>query len=194
MHNLSTSFVLGYHGCDRNTGESLLRNEPFQQSENDYDWLGHGIYFWESNPDRAWQWALEQAARGRISDPYVVGAVIDLGFCLDLTTSNGIQLVEGGYRGLCQKVEEACLPLPSNTGGKDRVFRRLDCAVINYLHLMRRKDNVRPFDSVRGLFPEGGELYGNSGFKNKTHIQLCIRTQENIHGVFRVHDRYFSSR
>jgi len=121
MHNLSTAFVLGYHGSDRNTGESRLLNESFQQSENDYDWLGNGIYFWEANPDRAWQWALEQAARGKMSDPFVVGAVIDLGFCLDLTISNGIQVVEGGYRGLCEKVEEAGLPLPSNTGGKDRV-------------------------------------------------------------------------
>jgi len=59
---------------------------------------------------------------------------------------------------------------------------------------MRKKDNVCPFDSLRGLFPEGGELYGNSGFKNKTHIQLCIRIQENIRGVFRVDYRYFSSR
>jgi hypothetical protein len=194
MHDLASSFVLGYHGCDRPVGESLLRNEPFQQSENDYDWLGHGIYFWEANPDRARQWALEQGVRGKIGDPYVVGAVIDLGFCLDLATSNGIHVVEGGYRGLCEKLAEAGLPLPSNSGGKDRVFRRLDCAVINYLHLMRRKDHARPFDSVRGLFPEGRELYDNSGFQNKTHIQICMRTQENIHGVFRVHERYFSTR
>jgi hypothetical protein len=193
MHNLSTSFVLGYHGCDRKVGETLLLNQPFQQSENDYDWLGHGIYFWEANPDRAQQWALEQVGRGKISDPYVVGAVIDLGFCLDLTTSNGIHVVEGGYRGLCEKLDEAKVSLPSNSGGKDNVLRRLDCAVINYLHLLRRKDNTRPFDSVRGLFPEGGELYANSGFKDKTHIQICVRNQENIHGVFRVHNRYFSS-
>jgi len=29
VHNLSTCFVLGYHGCDRETGERLLLNEPF---------------------------------------------------------------------------------------------------------------------------------------------------------------------
>lgn len=57
MHNLSASFILGYHGCDRETGEKLLSNEPFQPSENDYDWLGAGVYFWEANPDRAMSWA-----------------------------------------------------------------------------------------------------------------------------------------
>lgn len=62
MHSLSTSFVLGYHGCDASVGERLLRNSPFKNSENSYDWLGHGIYFWESNPDRALDWAREVAS------------------------------------------------------------------------------------------------------------------------------------
>jgi len=63
MHNLSASFVLGYHGCDRETGERLLSNEPFQPSENDYDWLGAGVYFWEANPDRAMSWAKKHVER-----------------------------------------------------------------------------------------------------------------------------------
>lgn len=63
MHNLSTSFVLGYHGSDRETGEGLLLNEPFQPSEKTYDWLGSGIYFWEANPDRALEWAKDRADR-----------------------------------------------------------------------------------------------------------------------------------
>jgi hypothetical protein len=45
MHSLSASFVLGYRGCDRETGEKLLMNEAFRPSENYYDWLGSGVYF-----------------------------------------------------------------------------------------------------------------------------------------------------
>ena len=52
MQRLSFGFVLGYHGCDQTTGESLLAGSPFKPSENDYDWLGPGIYFWEANPLR----------------------------------------------------------------------------------------------------------------------------------------------
>ena len=62
MHNLSASFVLGYHGCDRETSERLLLNEPFRPSENAYDWLGAGIYFWEANPDRALDWARHRSS------------------------------------------------------------------------------------------------------------------------------------
>ena len=192
MHRLSSSFVLAYHGCDQSVAERLLQNEDFERSTNEYDWLGDGVYFWEANPDRARQWALEQKARDKIKIPYVIGAVVDLGFCLDLTTSNGIQAIESSYKNLKLSIDEANFKLPSNSGGKDRLLRRLDCAVVNYLHTVREEDGEPPFDSVRGLFPEGQEIYPTSGFQSKTHIQICVRNQENIHGVFRVKERYFS--
>ena len=52
MHRLSTAFVLGYHGCDQSIADRLLAGGAFRKSRNDYDWLGHGIYFWEANPLR----------------------------------------------------------------------------------------------------------------------------------------------
>ena len=99
MHNLSASFVLGYHGCDREIGERLLQNEQFRPSENTYDWLGSGIYFWEANPDRALDWARERTERRKLlediqAEPFVVGAVLNLGFCLDLISANGSQAAE----------------------------------------------------------------------------------------------------
>ena len=94
MHNLSASFILGYHGCDADVAEDLLRNVPFLPSENDYDWLGSGIYFWEANPLRGLEFATEASQRKPklISNPTVIGAVIDLGYCLDLTSSRGLKV------------------------------------------------------------------------------------------------------
>jgi hypothetical protein len=64
VHRLSTSFVLAYHGCDRRIGERLLAGkDELQKSENAYDWLGPGIYFWESNPQRALEFAAEKRSR-----------------------------------------------------------------------------------------------------------------------------------
>jgi hypothetical protein len=93
MHELSSSFVLGYHGCDQEVAEQLLNNIPFLPSHNDYDWLGSGIYFWEANPQRGLEFANELADRSPefIKNPTVVGAVLDLGYCLDLTTSSGLR-------------------------------------------------------------------------------------------------------
>ncbi len=41
-----------------------------------------------------------------------------------------------------------------------------------------------PFDSVRGVFFEGNELYEGAGFLDKTHIQICIRNPNLIRGYF----------
>lgn len=75
---------MGFHGCDKATFERVLSGSPFLKSQNDYDWLGEGAYFWESNPQRGLEFAREKFIReGRKGDVYVVGAVIDLGWCLD---------------------------------------------------------------------------------------------------------------
>lgn len=50
MHRLSANFVLGYHGCDQSVADQVLAGNPFRKSDNDYDWLGPGTYFWEANP------------------------------------------------------------------------------------------------------------------------------------------------
>ena len=78
MHNLSATFVLGYHGCDRRVGSALLDGTAqFTASQNEWDWLGSGIYFWEANPLRGVEFAREQKSRGKLSEPFVVGAVLD---------------------------------------------------------------------------------------------------------------------
>jgi hypothetical protein len=54
--------LLGYHGCDRKVGAEVLSGKKtLQPSENDYDWLGPGIYFWIDSPERGLDWAREQA-------------------------------------------------------------------------------------------------------------------------------------
>jgi hypothetical protein len=73
-------FVAGYHGCHTVTAEALVTGNAFQRSQNGYDWLGEGIYFWEDGPNRAAEWA-----RQRFGDSgAVVKATVDLGRCLNL--------------------------------------------------------------------------------------------------------------
>jgi hypothetical protein len=67
----------------------------------------------------------------------------------------------------------------------DFIIRNLDCAVIQSIHAFEKsKPNRRPYDSVRGVFWEGAELYPNAGFKEKNHIQICIRNPNCIKGLF----------
>jgi hypothetical protein len=196
LHNLAATFVLGYHGCGRSVGESLLSGDTsFAASQNDWDWLGSGIYFWEANPLRGMEFAKEQEARGKLKDPFVVGAVLDLGFCLDLTSSTGVAAVKIAYTNFVEVIERAGKSMPQNHGGPDILLRELDCAVINHLHQIRASAQppLQPFDSVKGVFlAEGGQIYEGSGFYNKTHIQVCIRDPSCIKGVFRVPSDHLS--
>lgn len=187
MHRLTASFILGYHGCDRATAEALLGGGAFAASQNAWDWLGHGTYFWEANPLRGLEFATEWRARGKISEPAVVGAVIDLGFCLDLISSAGIAAVKHAHEIFVLMAREAGVPVPRNRGGgEDLLLRELDCAVINHLHAVRSEAGFAPFQSVRGLFVEGDRIYENAGFFEKTHVQVCVRDTTCIKGVFRV--------
>ena len=91
------NLIIGFHGCDITTYENVLyKHEPMKPSNNDYDWLGNGIYFWEHNLERAWQWANDSAKRksSSIKTPAVIGAVINLGNCLNLFDSKNIQLLK----------------------------------------------------------------------------------------------------
>jgi hypothetical protein len=192
MHTLHSAFILGYHGCDRRVGERLLEGESFKQSDNDYDWLGHGIYFWEANPLRGLEFAQETKRRSgdnsNIKDPWVIGAIIEPRVCLDLMTSTGIAVIKESYDTLKTFSDVSGEPLPKNRD--DGLKRKLDCAVVNYVHTIRENDNQQPIDTIKGVFVEGGEVYPGSGFEMKNHIQICVRNVECIKGVFRVNDRF----
>jgi hypothetical protein len=198
VHELSSSFILAYHGCDRSVAERLLNNKTFRLSKNDYDWLGSGVYFWEANPARALAWArhlkkVGKSGPSRIRKPYAVGAVINLGYCLDLISTNGIKFVKEAFLDFKHYMDQSGGPMPTNRGGGDLLQRYLDCAVINHIHSVIKRDKSKAFDTVRGVFLEGKRIYDTSGFHEKTHIQICVRNLSNIKGIFRIPDNQLRS-
>lgn len=76
--------VVGYHGCTRNFANAVLLGTmaiaEWNQSQNSFDWLGDGIYFWEHSPGRAQRWATERFG----GEADVLGVLIQLGACFDL--------------------------------------------------------------------------------------------------------------
>jgi len=181
-------WVLGYHGCDAALGEAVLRGEKvLLPSENDYDWLGTGIYFWENDPKRALDWARAarsdpRVSRSKIDEPFALGAIIDLGTCLDLTESSSLEKLKKAHeifsaQGGLNVVNEGTTENPGR--------RKLDCAVVNFLHDLLEEAGESSFDSVRALFPEGGPLFPGSGILERTHIQLSLRREANIAAYFR---------
>lgn len=202
MYNLRPNLLLGFHGCDQDVADKLINfPKKIQKSEKPYDWLGHGIYFWENNYARAFQWAKDKEHRGEIKKAAVVGAVFTLDNCLDLLDSSSINLLSSYYELLKIELESTGKILPKNSDidkdpHKDKLKRELDCAVIEFMHKeieFEIEKNIKEFgfselkqfDSARGFFTEGGPAFPGSEIHMKSHSQICIRNMSCIKGFFK---------
>jgi hypothetical protein len=177
--------VIAYHGCDVAVAERILAGASFQRSENNYDWLGAGIYFWEYGIDRAWKFAEFQKQFGKVSTPAVVGAIVQLGECFDLMDTKYTTELADAYD-LFKKVKRAAKePLPKNKGRTpERKLRHRDCAVLNF-YLQALEEKRIAFDTVRCAFVEGRAAFTGSGIRQESHIQIAVRNPACVLGVFR---------
>jgi hypothetical protein len=190
MYSDRTGLVLAFHGCDIKVRDNVIAGlEQLKKSTNPYDWLGNGIYFWENSPARALDFAedLKKYSKRRtqkIDAPSVLGAIIDLKHCLDLTEFKNLQILKRGYETLSEMLKpEGLMPENKNVGkSRDLLMRHLDCAVIETIHA--NNDPGNRYDSVRGMFIEGEYPYPNAGFREKNHVQICIRNPNCIKGYF----------
>jgi hypothetical protein len=174
--------LVAFHGTRRAIAKKLVNGEPFGKSENDDDWLGHGIYFWEFAPQQAWWWA-----RRRYGDEAaVVGSLVRLGRCLDLLDPSNTALLRGARADLGRMLSDAAQRVPSNANN----HKYLDCAVFNWLFGLLARDG-RAIDSCRAVFvplQEGRmpRLWNRSGVFEGAHVQLSVREQNNILAVWPV--------
>ena len=186
MYTKLPNLTIGFHGCNKEVYSRVIVNhEELKESLNSYDWLGNGIYFWESNLTRAREWGERKYGKNSA----VIGAVIDLGRCLNLTDSASERILKNWYQALADKCKLAGIDIPKNresNKSKDILLRDLDCAVIQQVQELYRSDDEseRAFDSIRGVFIEGDEPYPGSAFQSKTHIQICVCNPNCIKGYF----------
>ena len=190
---LTTRLVLGYHGCDEQVAQSLLSGQiaHLKPSNNPYDWLGSGIYFFEDDLERAWHFVRTAQSypdraysRGRINSPAVVGAVIELSTCLDMAQQSALQ--EFSLTAQAMNTTLGKLPLNKTATYEDGrlSLRRLDRAIFQFLHQARQTQGLRAYDSVRGYFEQGDAVAPTSAFKTLSHYQIAVRNTQCIRAYF----------
>jgi hypothetical protein len=193
--------VVGYHGTGLSTALRIVnRVEGFRWSRRSFDWLGHGIYFWEYAPEQARNWAMlrRQQLRKkkkptaddirRADEPIaVVASMIRLGFCFDLLEPYNVKYLLSVFEEYRQTMELAEEPLPEN----NRKYRKLDCAVFEYAYKVINTAPEHPsVDAARGVYvPAGGvrRVWDASWISRDTHIQLCVRNPACILGTWLHH-------
>jgi len=171
--------VIGFHGTCRTASVKLVDGVPFAPSENDDDWLGHGIYFWEYAHQRAWRWAIDKYG----DSAAVVGALIRLG-CIDFLDPDNVELLATANDDLERMLSAVGQQLRGNAN--NHKFR--DCALINYLCETLARDNSET-DSVRSVFvPHKNSklqrIWPRSGIFRDSHIQIAVRDPSNILAVW----------
>lgn len=183
--------VIGYHGCDESMVEKvLLHGADLEYSENPFDWLGKGIYFWEHGPERALEWAQRgMKLFGHIKKPSVIGAYINLGHCFDLLDIRNTTAMREIFPTFCDFCKKGGTEIPQNKAApkdpsEELVMRYLDCAVINWYLDQTAKLDIS-FQTVRGAFVEGGPAFAGSRIMLKSHVQIAVRDKSCILGYFR---------
>lgn len=195
--------VVAYHGCDVTTRDGLVSGlkAPIS-SANKYDWLGPGFYFFEGDSERALSFAAtaskEPAKRytaAPIVEPAVVGCVLMVQRCLDMTTRIGLLEFEQALAQLRAGLRASGVQIPRNTSAgsddTDGLLRRLDNAVFNFIHEARDPNppgqgsvSAPHYQMVRGAFRQGQALAPQSGFHRDSHIQIALRDLTCIQGWF----------
>jgi hypothetical protein len=168
--------VYGYHGTSQTKAANILQH-GFLTSDNDYDWLGTGIYFFQDAPIRAKQWATQQHP----NDPAVICALIKLENCIDLFDVGWQPLLKNMYNLFIERRRSMNRPLPQQNPGRSKAHR-LDCAFLNFAHelMLSHGQSIAPLaplaiDSIRAAFIEGERIFPDSAIFDLTHVQISIR-------------------
>lgn len=177
----SAKVIEAFHGTLAETAHKIVSEQRMEPSTRDYDWLGHGVYFWCDYDHRAWEWARRAALRAEAEDGVpracgVVKAAVRLGTCIDIHSHLFDQLIQDATNALLRQYAARQVEPPQNT---ERGAMRLSCATFNFLC----KNLDVTVDTIRCPFHEGNELIPGSKIFDKVHIQLCARTPGSIRAI-----------
>ena len=79
------------------------------------------MYFWEQNPGRALEYAIESSQKKQFNKvpvkvPFVLGANVESGTCLNLVEADSIKILQAAHLGLKALTKEAGTKMPQNKG------------------------------------------------------------------------------
>jgi hypothetical protein len=166
--------IRGYHGTSARQAAVILR-DGFVASDNDYDCLGNGVYFFEDGLVQARAWA----RRAHPREPAVVQADVRLEDCMDLKDGLGWgQLLAQAHDEVLRVSREQGLPLPRQTSAT----HRLDRVVVELIVAILAREGIQ-IRAARGVFAEGTPAFPGSYLSEGSHVQVAVRDTDLISNV-----------
>jgi hypothetical protein len=163
-----TTIPDAYHGTSKANAEIILR-EGFKPSVGEKQYLGDGVYFFESSKHEAVTWARRTYDEHQVA---VIHAMIRLGRCFDLYNHEYLTFFVNFAERLRQEAEQRHL-----RSGRPMVTVT-DALVVNLIAQKVKIDTVRAGRSrrARRMFPGSNWFLGQQ-------IIICVRNIHNISDV-----------
>jgi hypothetical protein len=170
----SALVICGYHGTSAAHAAVILR-DGFLPSDNDYDCLGDGVYFFEDGLAQAGAWA----TRAHPSEPAVIQADVRLEDCMDLKDGVGwVPLLAQAHDEVLRVSRQHSLPLPRQSSST----HRLDRVIVEVTVAILEREGT-PIRAVRGVFAEGPPAFPGSFLSEGSHVQVAVRDTDLISHV-----------
>jgi len=171
--------ILGYHGTSVARATQILRG-GFRLSQNDWDWLGEGIYFWQDAPLRALQWARTWPGARTGGGHAVIQARLRLEDCMDLLDNDWNDLFSEASARFVRTWAQEGRQIPTNN--KPYGCNRLDRAYFDFIVGDLRRTSV-PIRSIRTAVTEGLPVQPASPICFDSHVQVAIRDHSLISDI-----------
>lgn len=187
--------VYGYHATDAETVANVLHEKHIKKSENWYDWLGVGSYFYQEAPLRALKWLTQEKHEGTI-EPSKAGllcAKIQIREFIDLLEPDWVEVIARTYILLEEDTDKLATlrrwrekQAEYKVGGEAGPHP-LDKYVIDMAVGSLIKGG-RKVNGVRAIFYDGKRLFENSHLLDRQHIQIAVHnwTEDVVEGLWEV--------
>jgi hypothetical protein len=201
-----TEHVFGFHGTTKDRAEKIIKDKTWIVGKNAYDWLGHGVYFFQDSPIRALLFAEKRAEQNRQEGktgmeviPSVIRARISLENCIDFTDADWAPVLRIARKRLGRIAKSKKEPLPEQEPIKVRKLPRksnlirkgtykgplrksalhnLDCAVSNLL--LNDINPIFKVFSLRSAFLDGYPCYRTSWLFDLSHVQINVQQPSKV--------------
>lgn len=156
---------IGFHGTNIDSANSILSSNKFLDSQDEEEWLGTGVYFFENDVQQAVNYIYKAK---KVANYKSIQVNINTNKLLNLVDTK----TNEQFNNFAKKFQNRYKTR------KDHTQRKLINAVI--LDAMYK---LEPYEVVRGVFPVPNTNYAPRTNIQPMQIQVCVRKHDCISNI-----------